>query len=131
MQIQARFVKHSPTVDDSKVHIFWEGHNILRNLYRRFVLYSASQIYSGDFAKFFGLLKIPIWTLNKLIWSEIKNLNSLRTEKICCIPFFGITYHLKSLVLIEGAQWLIFCDIVQKIECLFCPPNPWNMIWFE
>ena len=42
----------------SKVHIFWEGHNILRNLHRRFVLCSNGQIYSGDFAKFCGLLRI-------------------------------------------------------------------------
>ena len=30
----------------------------LRNLYRRFVLCSNSQIYGGDFANFFGLLRI-------------------------------------------------------------------------
>ena len=41
-----------------KVHIFWEGHKILRNLHPRFVLCSASQIYSEDFAKFCGLLRI-------------------------------------------------------------------------
>ena len=40
-----------------KVHIFLEGHKILRNLHRRFVLSSASQIYSGDFAKFCGLFR--------------------------------------------------------------------------
>ena len=42
----------------SKVHIFWEGHKILRNLHRRFVLCSNSQIYGGDFAKHFRLLRI-------------------------------------------------------------------------
>ena len=41
-----------------KVHIFWEGHKILWNLHRRFVLCSASQIYGGDFTKFCGLLRI-------------------------------------------------------------------------
>ena len=41
-----------------KVHIFWEGHKILRNLHRKFVLCGASQIYGGDFAKFCGLLRI-------------------------------------------------------------------------
>ena len=35
-----------------KVHTFREGHKILRNLRRRFVLCSASQICSGDFATF-------------------------------------------------------------------------------
>ena len=41
-----------------KVHIFWEGHKILRNLHLTFVLCSASQIYSGYFAKVYGLLRI-------------------------------------------------------------------------
>ena len=34
-----------------KVHTFWEGHKILRNLHCRFVLCSNGQIYSGDFKK--------------------------------------------------------------------------------
>ena len=50
-----------------KVHIFWEGHKILRNLHCRFVLCSASQIYSGDFAKFCGLLKICELYLPRLL----------------------------------------------------------------
>jgi hypothetical protein len=41
-----------------KVHIFWEGQKILRNLHRRFVLCNASQIYRGNFAKFCSLLRI-------------------------------------------------------------------------
>ena len=41
-----------------KVHIFWEGHKILRNLHRRFVLCSNGQIYGGCFAKMCGLLRI-------------------------------------------------------------------------
>ena len=41
-----------------KFHIFWEGHKILQNLHRTFVLCSASQIIGGDFAKFCGLLRI-------------------------------------------------------------------------
>ena len=53
----------SETDDDEddmngKVHIFSEGYKILRNLHRRFVLRSNSQIYGGDFAKFCGLLSI-------------------------------------------------------------------------
>ena len=32
-----------------KVHIFWEGHKILRNLHLLFVLCTASQIIGGDF----------------------------------------------------------------------------------
>ena len=41
-----------------KVHIFWEGHKILRYLHQLFVLCTASQIFGGDFAKFCGLLRI-------------------------------------------------------------------------
>ena len=50
-----------------KFHTFWEGHKILRNLHCRFVLCSASQIYSGDFAKFCGLLKICELYLPRLL----------------------------------------------------------------
>ena len=42
----------------AKVHIFLEGHKILRNLHQLFVLCTASQMFGGDFAKFFGLLRI-------------------------------------------------------------------------
>ena len=41
-----------------KVHIFWEGHNILRNIHQLFVGCTSSQIIGGDFAKFCGLLRI-------------------------------------------------------------------------
>ena len=41
-----------------KVHIFWEGHKILRNLHQLFVQCTDSQIIGGDFAKFCGLLRI-------------------------------------------------------------------------
>ena len=41
-----------------KVHIFWEGHKILRNLHHIFVQCTASQIIGGDFAKFCCLLRI-------------------------------------------------------------------------
>ena len=43
---------------EGKVHIFWEGHKILRNLHQLFVLSTTSQIIGGDFAKFGGLLRI-------------------------------------------------------------------------
>ena len=42
----------------SKDHIFWEGHKILQNQHRRFDRYYIGQIYSEDFAKKFGLLRI-------------------------------------------------------------------------
>ena len=38
----------------NKVHIFWEGHKILRNLHQLCI----GQIIGGDFAKFCGLLRI-------------------------------------------------------------------------
>ena len=41
-----------------KVHIFWEGHKILRNFHLTFVLCPASQKYGENFAKFCGLLRI-------------------------------------------------------------------------
>ena len=41
-----------------KVHIFWEGHKILRNLHQLLVLCNASQIICGDFEKCCGLLRI-------------------------------------------------------------------------
>ena len=49
---------HCNIIVTSKVHIFWEGHKILWNLHRRFVLCCNGQIYGGYFAKFCGLLRI-------------------------------------------------------------------------
>ena len=40
-----------------KVHIFWEGHKILRNLHQLFDWQYIGQIFGGDFAKFCGLLR--------------------------------------------------------------------------
>ena len=47
-----------------KVHIFWEGHKILRNLHQLFDWQYVEQIIGGDFAKFCGLLR-NIWTLSE------------------------------------------------------------------
>ena len=41
-----------------KVHIFWEGHKILRNLPLTFDCSTYSQKLGEDFAKFCGLLRI-------------------------------------------------------------------------
>ena len=51
-------ISTGPLEKNGKVHIFWEGHKILRNLHQLFVLCTASQIIGGDFAKFCGLLRI-------------------------------------------------------------------------
>ena len=58
----------SPFASSIKVHRFWEGHKILRNLYLIFVLCSASQKQGRDFAKFCGLLRIYelYWKKNQL-----------------------------------------------------------------
>ena len=48
-----------------KVHIFWEGHKILRNLHRRFDCYYMGQIYGGDFAKNLWPSQ-NIWTLQNI-----------------------------------------------------------------
>ena len=45
-------------IENIKVHIFWEGHKILRNLHRRIVLSSNGQIYGGHFTNFWEILKI-------------------------------------------------------------------------
>ena len=42
----------------SKVHIFWAGHKILRNLHLTFDYSTYSQKLGEDFAKFCGLLMI-------------------------------------------------------------------------
>ena len=61
-----------------KVHIFSEGHKILRNLHLRFVLCSNGQIYSGNFAKFCSLLSKK-WTL---IWLHTCNLHWSHSAEI-------------------------------------------------
>jgi hypothetical protein len=50
----------------TKVHIFWEGHKILRNLHQFFVLCTASQIIGGDFANILWPSQ-NIWTL----WQQV------------------------------------------------------------
>ena len=56
-----------------KVHTFWEGHKILRNLHCRFVLCSNGQIYGGDFANLCGLLRIYEFYLMQcpIIWKKL------------------------------------------------------------
>ena len=40
------------------VHIFWEGHKVLRNLYLTFVYSTYRQKQGGDLSKFYGLLRM-------------------------------------------------------------------------
>ena len=69
-----------------KVHIFWEGHKILRNLHCRFDRYYIGQIYGGDFTKICGLFRIyelyflslvvTFWNTN--LWIKTWSSNILR-----------------------------------------------------
>ena len=85
------------------IYIFWEGHKILRNFHRSFVLCSNGQIYGGDFAKFSGLLRICIWTLRNhfpwlichLLYKDEEHLalrNNFRVTKKFLITKFDCTY---------------------------------------
>ena len=51
-------VGHKSQFKVVKVHIFWEGHTILRNLGQLFDWQYIGQKIGGDFAKLCGLLKI-------------------------------------------------------------------------
>ena len=42
----------------AKVHIFWEGHKILRNIHLTFDWHNLGQKWNGDFAQFCGLLRM-------------------------------------------------------------------------
>ena len=57
-ELLRQFKSWTNWVNSGKVHIFWEGHKILRNLHLTFVLCSASQKWGEDFAIFCGLLRI-------------------------------------------------------------------------
>ena len=52
------FVDSLSNRDILKVHIFSEGHKILRNLHQLYDWQYIEQIIGGDFAKFCGLLRI-------------------------------------------------------------------------
>ena len=91
-----------------KVHIFWEGHKIFRNLHCRFVLCSDGQIYSGDFAKFHGLLRIyELYRIRDV---------SLLLENQAQKGFFGLL-----------AQWNLSTYSFEKI-CEFIEKEVWNIL---
>ena len=72
-----------------KVHIFWEGHKILRNLHRRFDRYYIGQIYDGDFVKFCGLLRIyELYTFRCWLKSSATD-NTLKCSKFALIEVMG------------------------------------------
>ena len=70
---------------------------ILQNLHRRFVLCSVSQIYSGDFAKFYGLLRIfelyncGILTRLYQLFTACKCFGGINVLAVSCIAFWRQT----------------------------------------
>ena len=60
-----------------KVHIFWEGHKILRNLPLTFYYMHCSQKLGEDFAKFLWPSQ-NVWTLQSY---DFKSLNNYFTKK--------------------------------------------------
>ena len=55
---EKRVYQRSLGITKGKIQIFLEGHHFLRNLHCRFVLCCIGQIYSGDFAKLCGLIRL-------------------------------------------------------------------------
>ena len=87
-----------------KVHIFWEGHKILRNLYRRLVLCSANQIYGEDFVKFCGFLRI--YELYKL-WSNLGHTTTFISQVLALkVSQQKTSWNKNSL----GNFWIKFCN---------------------
>ena len=80
----------------SKVHIFWEGHKILRNLHDRFDRYYIGQIYGGDFAKICGLLRI---------YELYQYMHSLKIE------FHGLLLFFIPLFPLPVASW---CKVIDS-----------------
>ena len=100
---------------NSKVHIFWEGHKIMRNLHRRFDWHCIGQIYDGDFAKFCGILRI--YELYIVAW--------WRDEYIKL--FFVMSKNLLIFLIVHDL-YLVFMDIVYfKSKNIFC--CTYNINW--
>ena len=64
--------------ENYKVHIFWEGHKILRNLHLTFDCMYCSQKLGEDFAKVCGLLRIYelYWAVQLMMKIAICSLTS-------------------------------------------------------
>ena len=73
--------------EDFKVHIFWEGHKILRNLHQLFDWYYIRQIIGGDFAKFCGLLRIyelyKGFQVKSFPFKQIHQFKQIQVQKCC------------------------------------------------
>ena len=57
-----------------KVHIFWEGHKILRNLHQSFVLGTASQMISQNFVAFSEYMNFIYFNISNMICKQMTDL---------------------------------------------------------
>ena len=107
-----------------KVHIFLEGHKILRNLHRRFVLSSASQIYGGDFAKFCGLCRsyelLKFWKYIQSPYEKTKK-NFAGKGRVDWKLLIHIYYNFIPLVIFLGCDY--FERSHQKGQSCGVPPQ--------
>ena len=94
-----------------KVHIFWEGHNILRNLHQSFVTCTASQIISGDFAKYCGLLRI--YELYKLHYTGLIIYPYLTVFQMS-VTFFRMLGNIAIILIWKSFGMRIWWKICQK-----------------
>ena len=78
-----------------KVHIFWEGHKILRNLHLTFIYSTYREKLSGDFATFCGLLRI--YELYPKIW----HLHSSKFK-----AFFDLLINMGRILVFHTKFWL-------------------------
>ena len=107
-------IKKKSKSNSIKVHIFWEGHKILRNLHLTFDCMYCSQTLGEDFAKFCGLLRIYELYLYNLSSSSLCFCSSN------CWSFLG-KYSSK-----EGSAWLV--NICKLVKCLdSCSFRFWAM----
>ena len=95
-----------------KVHIFWEGHKILRNLHRRFDRYYIGQIYGGDFAKICGHLRI--YELKHKAKKTVNKLKFLYSGK--CLRNLHRRFVLCSNGQIYGGDFAKFCGLLMIYE---------------
>ena len=74
-----------------KVHIFWEGHKILRNLHLTFDCMYSSQKQGEDFAKLCGLLRIyELYIYSKNPALLLENLSNLILKHISISYLFMV-----------------------------------------
>ena len=91
----------------NKVHIFWEGYKILRNLPLTFDWHYIGQKLGEDFAKLCDLLRILIWTLwygskysayIHYVWFTYKH-------SICLVAQFLLLFK-RYLTIMQSQLWL-------------------------